>query len=209
MKIIFGTSNKGKIEALKKILKNLKVDLEIETTKDINFDRNIIEDGTTFEENSEIKAKEIKAFCDEKGIKDRIIITDDAGVCINALNGEPGVYSARYAGENATQIESINKILEKMKDVTNMEDRSCTFVCVLTAILENGEKVVARGECKGTIAKKHGILGGLTYGPIFIPEGFDKPMSDMDEEEYAESHNHREKAMIEIIRRLKEHGHIE
>lgn len=208
MKIIFGTSNKAKVEALRKIIKNLKIDLEIETIKDINFSGEIVEDGTTFEENSAIKAKAIKAFCDENGIKDRIIITDDAGLCIDALNGEPGVYTGRYAGEHATQIESITKVLENMKHVENLEDRGCTFVCVLTAILENGEEIVARGECKGTIAKEPGILGGLTYGPIFIPEGFDKPMSDMNEEEYAESHNHREKAMIGIMKKLRELGHI-
>ena len=83
-----------------------------------------------------------------------------------------------------------------------MQDRSCKFVCVLTAILPDGEKIVARGECYGTIALKHGKLGGLTYGPIFIPKGFDKPMGDMKEEEYAEVHNHRDLAMRELIKKI-------
>ncbi len=105
-----------------------------------------------------------------------------------------GVYTARYAGENATQIQSLDKVLNKLKDIYKMSDRSATFVCVLTAILEDGEKIVARGECKGFIAKEYKVLGGLTYGPIFIPEGSDKPMSEMREEDYEKSHNHREKA---------------
>lgn len=88
-----------------------------------------------------------------------------------------------------------------------MNDRTCKFVCVLTAILPNGNKVVARGECNGKIALKHGKLGGLTYGPIFIPEGFDKPMGDMDESEYASVHNHRDTAMNELMIKFKELGY--
>ena len=136
-----------------------------------------------------------------KGITDRIIITDDAGLCINYLNGEPGVYSARYAGEGASQIDSINKILNKMKDA---EDRSCKFVCVLTAIdIKTGEKIVARGECLGSIAKEHGKLQGLTYSPIFVPEGCDRPMSEMKPEEYVAVHNHRDQAMKKLIEEFK------
>ncbi len=94
-----------------------------------------------------------------------------------------------------------------MKEFTNPEDRTCKFVCVLTAILPNGEKIVARGECQGTIAKEHGKLGGLTYGPVFIPVGFDKPMGDMDEDEYASVHNHRDLAMNELMQKFKELGY--
>ena len=105
MKIIYGTGNKNKVIAMKKILKDNNVKAEIYTLKDIGFYEKIIEDGKTFEENSKIKAMAIKRFCDKNNILDKIIITDDAGMCIEKLDGEPGVYSARYAGENATQIE--------------------------------------------------------------------------------------------------------
>lgn len=114
-----------------------------------------------------------------------------------------GVYTARYAGEHATQKESLDKVLSKLKDVKDIKKRSATFVCVLTAILENGEKIVARGECKGFIAKEYNMLGGLTYAPIFIPEGFTKPMIEMDEEEYSKSHNHREKAIKILLEEFK------
>ena len=207
MKILYGTGNKNKVEAMKKIIKNHGFDAELFTTKDIGYLQDVEENGTTFEENSEIKALAIKEFCDKNGILDKIIITDDAGLCVDVLNGEPGVYTGRYAGENPTQIENITKLLNNMKEYTKLEDRTCKFICVLTAILPTGEKIVARGECKGTIALEHGTLGGLTYGPVFIPEGFDKPMGDMEEEEYASVHNHRDLAMTELMKKFKELGY--
>lgn len=208
MKIIYGTGNKDKVVAFRKILKNLHIDSEVEILKDIGFDREIIEDGKTFEENSNIKAMAIKKFCEENNIKDKIILTDDAGLCIDKLNGEPGVYSARYAGENATQIQILEKVLGKIKQYQNKEERSCTFVCVLTAILPDGEKIVARGECRGTVAKTPGKLGGLTYIPIFIPAGFDKPLSDLDEETYEATHNHRNLAVKALAREFKKRNII-
>lgn len=207
MKILYGTGNKAKVEAMKKIIKIHGFDAELFTIKDVGFDQDVEENGITFEENSEIKALAIKDFCDKNNINDKIIITDDAGLCVDVLNGEPGVYTGRYAGENPTQIENITKLLNNMKEYTKLEDRRCKFVCVLTAILPNGEKIVARGECKGTIALEHGTLGGLTYGPVFIPEGFDKPMGDMEEDEYASVHNHRDLAMNELMQRFKELGY--
>ena len=206
MKIIYGTSNKNKVVSMTKILKENKVNAELYTLKDIGFDQEIIEDGTSFEENSAIKANAIKQFCDENKITDKIIITDDAGLCIAKLNGEPGVYSARYAGENASQEQILEKVLNKMQSFQNPEDRSCTFVCVLTAILPDGEKIVARGECKGTVAKTPGKLGGLTYVPIFIPEGFDKPLSDLDEKTFEATHNHRDLAVKQLVKEFEKRG---
>ena len=204
MEIIYGTSNKNKVIQMNKILRENNINVKLYTLKDINFDKEIIENGKTFEENSEIKAKEIKKFCEENNINDKIIITDDAGLCIDKLNGEPGVYSARYAGENATQIQILEKVLTKMEKYQDEKDRKCTFVCVLTAIIPNGEKIVARGECKGTVAKKPGKLGGLTYIPIFIPEGFTKPLSDLDEKTYEATHNHRDLAVKKLVQEFKE-----
>lgn len=206
MEIIYGTSNAEKVVSMKKILNENKINAELYTLKDIGFDQEIIEDGTTFEENSAIKASAIKKFCNENGIKNKIIITDDAGLCVDKLNGEPGVYSARYAGENATQIQKINKVLDKMKDFQDKSDRTCTFVCVLTAILPDGEKIVARGECKGIVATTPGKLGGLTYVPIFIPEGFDKPLSDLDEKTFEATHNHRDLAVKQLVKEFEKRG---
>lgn len=205
MKIIYGTSNKGKVEAIKKILKEDEIEnIEIVTLKDIDFNEEIIEDGKTFEENSEIKARAIEKYCKKNNISYKLILTDDAGLCIEKLNGEPGIYSARYAGPNATQKQILEKVLDKMKQYQNQKDRKCTFVCVLTGLLENGEKILARGECKGIVAKQYGTLGGLTYIPIFIPEGFDKPMSDIEDKTLKEMHNHRELAVRIMLQKLKD-----
>ena len=203
MKFLYGTGNHAKLEQMKEIIKLNNFDVDIISLKDINFNEEIIEDGKTFEENSEIKANAIKKFCDKNNIHDRIILTDDSGLCVDKLNGEPGVYTARYAGEHPTQIENITKLLENMKLYQSMEDRTCKFVTVLTAILPSGKKIVARGECKGKIALNHGRLGGLTFSPVFIPDGFGKPMGDMNEEEFSRFHNHRELAMKQMLEKLK------
>lgn len=203
MQIIYGTSNKNKVASMRKILEENNANAQLYTLADIGFNQEIIEDGSTFEENSRIKADAIKKFCNENNIKDKIIITDDAGLCIDKLNGEPGVYSARYAGEGATQIQILEKVLNKMQSYEAKEDRSCTFICVLTAVLTDGEVIAARGECKGTVAKKPGKLGGLTYIPIFIPDGFDKPLSDLDEKTYEATHNHRNLAVKKLLKEFK------
>ena len=88
MKILYGTGNKAKVEAMKKIIKVHGFDAELFTIKDIGFDQDVEENGITFEENSEIKARAIKEFCDKNNINDKIIITDDAGLCVDVLNGE-------------------------------------------------------------------------------------------------------------------------
>lgn len=198
MKIIYGSGNKAKVENVKKYFDANKIDIEVLSLKDIRFDREIIENGKTFEENSLIKAKAIKEFCNEKNINE-IIITDDAGLCVDALNGRPGVFSARYAGDHASQEETIAKLLDEMKDVLESK-RTAQFVCVLTAICTNGEIVTARGETKGSIAQKPGLMGKLTYGPIFVPEKFGKVMNELTQEELGETH--REKALAEIIKKI-------
>ena len=203
MEIIYGTSNQGKTISMIKILKDNNIDAKLYTLKDIGFKQEIIEDGETFEDNSDIKANVIKKFCENNDINGKIIITDDAGLCIDKLNGRPGVHSARYAGKDATQVEKLTKLLSEMSQYEKEEERSCTCVCVLTAILPDGEKIVARGECKGRVAKTPGRLGGLTYIPIFIPEGFDRPLSDLDETTYEATHNHRDLAVKQLLKEFK------
>lgn len=197
LKIVYATSNQNKIKALKEIISRNGIDSEILTLKDIHFEEEIVEDGKTFEENSLIKAKTVREFCDKNEFKNYIVIADDAGICVECLNGDPGVYSARYAGEHATQIEILNKLLTNMEKSVDNKNRNANFVCVLTGIFPNGKQIVARGECKGKISEKIGTLGGLTYSAVFIAEGTDKPMSDLNSDEIVISH--REKATIKLI----------
>ena len=198
IRFIYGTGNKGKIEQVKSFFHAIKIDVEILSLKEIGFEEEIEENGTTFEENSKIKAEAIKKYCDEKQINE-IIVTDDTGLCVDSLNGEPGVYSARYAGDHAPQEVVLKKLLENMKDVPE-EKRTARFVCLLSAIRPNGEEIVVKETTEGKIANKPGPMGKLTYGPIFIPEGFNKVMNELTEEELGQTH--REKAFLELIKKI-------
>lgn len=201
MKIIYGSSNKAKLEEVKIFFDNNNINVEVISLKDINFNEEIEENGTTFEENSLIKAKTIKEFCNKNNINETII-TDDAGLCVDALNGRPGVHSARYAGDHAPQEAAINKLLTELKEVP-MNKRTAKFVCVLTSILKDGTEIVVRGETKGKIALKPGPMGKLTYGPVFMPDEFHgKVMNELSANEL--KHTHREKALIELLKELKQ-----
>lgn len=198
MKIIYGTGNIHKVEEIKTLFKNHNITAEILSLKDIGFNEDIEENGETFEENSMIKAKAIKEFCNKNNINE-IIITDDAGLCVDSLDGAPGVHSARYAGDHAPQQVTLNKLMNEMKDIPKNE-RTAQFICVLTAILPNEEVIVAKGITKGSIAEEIGTMGGLTFCPVFIPEGSDRVMNDMTDEEKEQTH--REKAFKELINKL-------
>lgn len=201
MKMIYGSSNANKVKDIKSIITAHGANIEVVSLKDIGFSGDIVEDGQTFEENSEIKAVAVKKFCDNNNIEYDIITTDDAGLCVEALNGEPGVYSARYAGENATQEDCLKKLLSNIEKTGDTE-RKAQFVCVLTSFLKDGTKIVSRGDCNGIIAKQIKKLGGLTYSPVFIPDGYDVPMSELSAEEYEKAHNHRDKAFSQLLSQI-------
>lgn len=198
MKIIYGTTNQGKINEIKTLFKNHGIEIEVLSLNDIGFNETINENGNTFEENSMIKARTIKEFCNQKGINE-IIITDDAGLCVDALNGRPGVYSARYVSETASQVEKLTRLMEELKDVPK-EKRTANFTCFLTAILPDGKIITAKGVTQGSISETIGTLGGLTYCPVFIPKGSNRVMNDMTDKE--KENTHREKAMKELIPKL-------
>ena len=169
MKLIYGTGNQGKINQVRDYLKTTNLNLEIISIKELGFNEEIEENGTTFEENSEIKAKAIKQYCDKNNIEG-IIVTDDSGLCVEELNGKPGVRSARYAGDHAPQEVVLNKLLSEMKEIeekTGVKNRNARFECFLTAILPDGKIIKSQGETIGYILDKPGTLGKLTYSPIF------------------------------------------
>lgn len=201
MKMIYGTSNANKVKDIKSIIKAHGANIDVISLKDIGFSEEIEENGTTFEQNSEIKAVAVKNFCDKNNIEYDIITTDDAGLCVDSLNGEPGVYSARYAGENATQEQCLEKLLNNI-DKTGDTERKAKFVCVLTSFFKDGTKIVSKGECHGKIAKEIKRLGGLTYSPVFIPDGFKVPMSELSAEEYENAHNHRDRAFSQLLSQI-------
>ena len=197
MKVVYGTTNKNKIMEMQKYFSDY--DMELISLKDIGFDEDIVEDGETFLENSLIKARSIKEFCDKNKLL-YPILTDDAGLCVKALDNRPGVYTARYAGNHAPQIDNINKMLDELKDKT---DRSATFYCALTFVY-NDEFIQVEGLKEGHIAKKAGTLGGFTFGPLFIPNGYDKPYNDLVDFE-----THRHNAINRLIKVLKDKNIID
>lgn len=203
MKILYATTNKGKVAELNRTIRLEKLDAEVITLKDINFNEEVEENGETFEANSNLKAEAVKNFCEKNHIDYEMIVADDGGMCIDYLGGKPGVYSARYAGEGASQEDILNKVLKEMKNAVDIIQRTATFVCVLTGILKNGEKIVKRGETHGHIAFEISKLGGLTYNPIFIPNGFDKTVIEMEDEEFQKVHNHRMAALEALLGEIK------
>ena len=203
MKMIYGTSNVNKVKDIKSIIEANRERWEVISLKDIGFLSEIEENGKTFEENSAIKARAVKEYCDKNNIEYDIITTDDAGLCVDCLNGEPGVLSARYTGSHsASQEEILNKLLKNIEKTGDKEIKA-KFVCVLTSFLKDGTKIVSRGECQGRIASNIKKLGGLTYSPVFIPNGYDVPMSELSAEEYEKAHNHRALAFLQLLREIK------
>ena len=146
MKILIATHNKKKKAELQRIL--LPLGIEIVTADDIGISLTDVEEtGTTFEENSFLKAD---SGCKESGLP---CIADDSGLAVDALGGAPGVYSARYAGEHGNDEKNIDKLLEALKDVPD-EKRTAKFVCAVTCVFPDGKVIRTRGECHGVIADR-------------------------------------------------------
>ena len=159
MKIFLATKNEGKIKDFKKLTEGM--DIEVVSILD-NIDiPDVEEHGKTFEENSEKKALEIAKYT---GI---ITISDDSGLCVDYLNGAPGIYSARYSGENATDSSNIDKLLEEMKEVEK-EKRTAYFVSVVSIAYPDERVYSFRGEVKGEILFEKEGNNGFGYDPIFL-----------------------------------------
>ena len=181
------TNNAKKLKEIKRILNALGHDAK--TLKELGIEIEIEENGTTFAENAVIKAKTIAAICKMP------TISDDSGLEVDFLNGAPGVYTARYAGENATDDENIDKLLDALKDVPQ-EDRGAAFVssvCLYVPV-ENGEdiSVVCTGRCPGWIGWERIGDGGFGYDPVFMVG--DVSYSEMSAEE-KDAISHRGQAL--------------
>lgn len=182
MKIIAATKNKNKLLEFGEILKGFEIISQEEAGVDIDVE----ETGTTFEENSYLKAK---AIYDITGIT---TIADDSGLCVDALNGEPGVYSARYGGEGYDDAGRVQLLLKNMKDVPD-EERTARFVCVITLVGDEGV-LTARGECEGKIDYSPKGENGFGYDPVFYVDRFEKTLAEVTPEE-KNSISHRGKAL--------------
>lgn len=194
-RIILSSGNNHKIKEIKNILKNLSFD--VISKDDVGFkDFDVVEDGDTLEENAFKKALELSKLT--KGI----IIADDTGLFVDALDGEPGVYSARYAGEHVSYTDN-NKLLLKNLEHVPLEKRTAFFKTVIAVVLENGVKLKAEGICKGKIAFEPRGENGFGYDPLFIVDGTDKTFSEMTDEEKNKI-SHRANALINLKEKLEE-----
>ena len=172
MKLVLASKNEKKLTELRDILSAQGV--EVVTEADVGIDIDVEETGTTFEENAKLKAQ---AVMQASGLP---AIADDSGLCVDALNGAPGVYSARYGGPGLDDPGRCALLLENMR---GMLDRRCRFVSVIHCAFPNGDALTARGECPGTLAYAPRGESGFGYDPIFFVPSLKKTFAQLTAEE--------------------------
>ena len=188
MRIVLASSNKHKVQEINDIVKSMSIPVEfILPPGDFDPDEN----GTTFEENSLIKAK---AAWD---ISKTWVLADDSGLCIDALNGKPGIYSARYAETPALRIARV------LKELDGIENRNAHFTCAMTLLNPKGDvDYKIQGICEGTIIKETRGTNGFGYDPIFLVKGDTRTMAELSEEEKNQV-SHRSNALRKVLEHLK------
>ena len=192
MKIILASNNKNKMREFRELLAG--TDAEPLSQHDAGCDFEVDETGTTFEENAFLKAD---AVMKATGC---IAVADDSGLVVDALNGEPGIYSARYGpGHAASDAERNEYLLGKLGDEKN---RSARFVCCVCCRLPDGGMITARGECEGEILYAPRGSNGFGYDPLFRPRGYEVSMAELSADE-KNAISHRGKAMREFIEKFK------
>ena len=193
-KYVLATANPGKVSEMKQILS--KLNIECVTRDELGIDMVIEETGTTFFENANLKAQ---AICTATGLP---AIADDSGLIVEALGGEPGVYSSSYGGEFLTSEQRCEFLLEKMK---NMEQKQAKFVCNIICAFPDGSFLSATGECPGQITSALKGDNGFGYDPVFQPDGYDMSMAELNSEQ-KNSISHRGKALRKFSELLKVHN---
>lgn len=192
MKLIVATKNKNKVEEIRAILNNDAY--EIMTMKEAGIETDVEENGTSFEENALIKARGIAGLCDG------IVLADDSGLEVDALNKEPGIYSARYLGEDTSyHIKNLN-IIERLNGVP-FEQRTARFVCAVASIFPDGKEIVVRQTMEGYIDTEEKGSNGFGYDPIFFLKEYGCTSAEIPMEEKNKI-SHRGKAFREIVKYL-------
>ncbi len=185
--LIVATKNKGKAAEFRDML--VPYGFEVKTLLDFQ-DRmpDIEETGTTFQENAQLKAEEISTLLNKP------VIADDSGLAIDYLQGRPGIYSARYAGEPTDDRLNYEKVLNEMKGVTE-SDRTARFICMLAFAQPGKQTIFIEGTCEGTITTEARGTNGFGYDPIFVPTKYDKTMAELEASEKNEL-SHRYHALV-------------
>lgn len=192
IKIILASNNKNKIREMSQILSPFG--MEVLSQREAGADFEVEENGTTFRENAEIKAQAVyERLCVP-------VIADDSGLMVDALDGAPGVYSHRFAGENATDKDRNDKLMKELLDVPE-EKRTARFMCVICFIDEKGEKHFFEGKCEGVIGREEKGKNGFGYDPVFYRDG--KSLAEMTDDE-KNSISHRGNALRLMKKYLEE-----
>jgi len=189
--VVLATGNQGKVKEFSKLLEG--VFENVISLKELDSPPEVIEDGVTFRDNALKKAREIAQY------SGKLTLADDSGLEVDALNGEPGVYSARYSGEGATDQSNIEKLLLELGTNSN---RKARFVCVLALVDPNGEELVVEGFCEGEIMDEPRGEGGFGYDPVFYLPDRDLTMAEIDQEEKNKI-SHRSNALKQLKARLR------
>ena len=192
-KIIFATGNKNKMREIRDILSDLG--MEILSMKEAWIDKEINEDGKTFEENALIKARAVAEYTDA------VVLADDSGLEIDYLNKEPGIYSARYLGEDTSYEIKNQALLDRLSGVKK-EDRTARFVCAIAAVLPDKREFVVRETIEGYIGEKPAGTNGFGYDPIFYVDEYGCSTAELSEEKKNEV-SHRGKALRAMREVLK------
>ena len=196
-RIVFATGNAHKMIEIRQILEDLG--MPVISMKEVGVDPEIIEDGTTFEENALIKAREVA-----KLLPNDIVLADDSGLEVDALNKEPGIYSARYAGENTSYEIKNQLILDRVKDVPE-EKRTARFACAVAAVFPDGTEKVVRENMEGRIAYESAGVNGFGYDPIFyLPEYCCTSAELSPEDKNAISHRGKALRAMRVVIEAKE-----
>ena len=193
MKVILASKNQHKLTELSAILSQLGFEIALESEYGLDID--VEETGTTFEENSYLKAE---AVMKASGLP---VLADDSGLMVDALDGAPGVYSARY-GHKASDKERTAYLLENMKDVPEGK-RGAKFACVITCLFPDGRKIVARGECPGVIARAPHGENGFGYDPVFYLPELGMTYAELPSEQ-KNAISHRARALQDFCRKYQE-----
>ncbi len=193
-RFVVATQNLDKLEEIARLLR--PIGIEPVSLKEVGVDFSDVEEtGDTFLENARIKAR---AAFEKSGLPS---IGDDSGLTVDALNGAPGIYSARYAGEGATNQMRIEKLLRNLEGVPEKK-RTARFVCAVCCILESGEELCVQGECEGTIAFEPAGEGGFGYDPVFLIEDGRSFAQLTDREK--DGISHRGRALLKLQKALRE-----
>ena len=199
MRIVFATGNKDKMREIRQILGSLG--MEVVSMKEADADVDVEENGTTFAENSMIKARAVAKCLSDKGDHDSIVLADDSGLEIDYLNGEPGIYSARYLGKDTPYPEKNSVIISRLDGVKD-EERSARFVCAISAVLPDGKELSTLGKMEGRIGYEIAGENGFGYDPIFFLPEYGKTSAELTEDE-KNAISHRGKALRSMEAVLK------